>query len=508
MAISVVKLPDELPAPWLQADIGPTATPGAATVTGASPAARSFQLSGSGVGPSGTRDAYHAVYQPLNVDGTVTARVGSVAGPGAAGLFLRDSLAADAPCAAVIVSSSGVVAFSSRPTAGAAASTTSDPTTVMFPHWLRLKRDGDTFSAYHSTDGAKWSQIGTNVKIGMGSTPELGMATFSGNANSTTSAVFTNVSAVSPLLTPGSYFRTPYDGDAFTLGQNIKLQIEKPRSADDYFTGIQFFDDGVPIAPEATGRIATWTPTRTGAHQVTAVIREHGGMTGSIPITLHINPAGAQYATVDITDPLSGETLAAPCDLSVTASVAAATGTTVSKVEFYSGKSLIGTVTQPPYSVVLKDIQPGNRYAVSARTIDNFGTVTHSRPVFLYATGGAKSAVSRMSWDRYTYNTGEQRIDFHARRRGCMANDTVKFVTMQYKKPAAVNRSMDYLFRQTDPSELNIEITAQRLIMISDQVMDGRSLAGFAQQFLNDVIMGLRPVNMALELPSINDVAI
>lgn len=27
---------------------------------------------------------------------------------------------------------------------------------------------------------------------------------------------------------------------------------------------------------------------------------------GSIPITLYINPAGAKYATVDITDPLSG----------------------------------------------------------------------------------------------------------------------------------------------------------------------------------------------------------
>ena len=406
VAISVVKLPYELAAPWLQADIGPTAAPGAATITGASPAARSFQVSGSGAGLSGGQDVCHTVYQPLNVDGTITARVASVGGPGAAGLFLRDSLAADAPCAAVLVSSSGAVTFSSRPAAGA-SSTTSDPTSVTLPHWLRLKRDGDTFSAYHSTDGATWSQIGTNVMIGMGSTPDLGMAAFSGNANSTISAVFTNVSATSPLLTPGSYFRTPYDGDAFTLGQSIKLQIEKPRSADDYFTGIQFFDDGAPIAPESTGRIATWTPTRTGAHQVTAVIREHGGMTGSIPITIYINPAGAKYATVDITEPLSGECLAAPCDLSVTASVAAATGTTVNRVEFYSGKSLIGAVTQPPYSVALKDIQPGNRYTVSARTIDNFGTVTHSRPVFLYATGGAKSAVSRMSWDHYTYNTGE-----------------------------------------------------------------------------------------------------
>ena len=409
VAISVVKLPDELAAPWLQADIGPTAAPGAATITGASPAARSFQVSGSGAGLSGGQDVCHTVYQPLNVDGTITARVASVGGPGAAGLFLRDSLAADAPCAAVLVSSSGAVTFSSRPAAGA-SSTTSDPTSVTLPHWLRLKRDGDTFSAYHSTDGATWSQIGTNVMIGMGSTPDLGMAAFSGNANSTISAVFTNVSATSPLLTPGSYFRTPYDGDAFTLGQSIKLQIEKPRSADDYFTGIQFFDDGAPIAPESTGRIVTWTPTRTGAHQVTAVIREHGGMTGSIPITIYINPAGAKYATVDITEPLSGEPLAAPCDLSVTASVAPATGTTVSKVEFYSGKSLIGAVTQPPYSVVLKDIQPGNRYAVSARTIDNFGTVTHSRPVFLYATGGAKSAVSRMSWYDYTDNTGEGQL--------------------------------------------------------------------------------------------------
>jgi hypothetical protein len=385
VSISVVELPHELVAPWLQADIGPTTTPGSATIAGTSAAERSFRVFGSGAGLSDTQDTYHAVYQPLNANGTITARVEPTEDGGSAGLFLRDGLAADAPCAAVLVSSDGALTFASRLAAGAAASLARDPTRATLPHWLRLKRDGEVFSAYHSSDGVAWSQVGASVKIGMGSTPEVGLASFGGKAHATAPALFTSVSATSPLLTPVSYFRQPYDGDAFTLGETIKLQIEKPRSADDYFVGIQFFDDGVPIAPESTSRSATWTPTRTGAHTVTAVIREHGGAVGSIPITLYINPAGARYATVEITDPLSGEPLAAPCDLPVTASVAAAPGTTVETVEFYSGKSLIGTVTKPPYTVVLKNVQPGESYAVSARAVDNFGTLTHSKPVFLYA---------------------------------------------------------------------------------------------------------------------------
>jgi len=392
VAISVVTLPNELAAPWLQADIGLTTTPGSAVITGASVAARSFQVSGAGAGFSGRQDTSHVVYQPLNVNGTITARIEAVENRGSAGLFIRDNLAADAPCAAVFVSAAGTVTFSSRPAVGAAASTTSDPAAVTLPHWLRLQRDGDAFSAYHSSDGVTWSPVGTTVKIGMGSTPGIGLANFSGNAT-TTAAIFTNVSAISPLLTPGSYFRQPYDGDAFTLGESIKLQIEKPRSADDYFTGIQFFDNGAPIAPESTNRIATWTPTTTGAHTVTAVIREHGGMSGSIPITLYINPTGAKYATINITDPLSGEPLAAPCKLPVTASVTAAPGTTITTVEFYAGNKLIGTVTDPPYAVVLADIQPGNAYAISVRTIDNFGTITHSKPVLLYAIDKTTPAV-------------------------------------------------------------------------------------------------------------------
>jgi regulation of enolase protein 1 (concanavalin A-like superfamily) len=62
------------------------------------------------------------------------------------------------------------------------------------PRYIRLTRTGNTFRAYHSVDGASWSQFGGNRSVTMASAVTIGLGVCS-NANGTLcSGTFTNVS--------------------------------------------------------------------------------------------------------------------------------------------------------------------------------------------------------------------------------------------------------------------------------------------------------------------------
>ena len=56
-------------------------------------------------------------------------------------------------------------------------------------------------------------------------------------------------------------------------------------------------------------------------------------------------------------------------------------------------------------------------------------------------------------------------------------------------------------------AEMRSEIVAQELVVIARDVDEAGSLAGLAQQLLNDVVVGLRPVPAGAQLPSVDDVA-
>ncbi|MDR2506513.1 MAG: hypothetical protein LBD67_00720 [Candidatus Accumulibacter sp.] len=54
--------------------------------------------------------------------------------------------------------------------------------------------------------------------------------------------------------------------------------------------------------------------------------------------------------SVDLTAPPDGQTYVAPATVTLTATATPDAGTTLNKVEFYRGATLIGTVTASPYS--------------------------------------------------------------------------------------------------------------------------------------------------------------
>ncbi|WP_444944680.1 right-handed parallel beta-helix repeat-containing protein [Microbulbifer sp. ZKSA006] len=109
-------------------------------------------------------DAYslHFIYQELLQQGELIARLSSHtnSGSGIAGIALRNGTAVtDKAIALIMDSSDNSIGLFTRDTDNAANTLTSTGQTGALPQWLKLVRNGDTITAYISTDGENWTQV-------------------------------------------------------------------------------------------------------------------------------------------------------------------------------------------------------------------------------------------------------------------------------------------------------------------------------------------------------------
>ncbi len=142
-------------------------------------------------------DQFRYVYKQLNGDGSIVARVDSVAmsdGWAKAGVMIRETLDAGSTHAMVVVTPSNGVSFQRRPEtdAASASSTVAGP---VAPYWVKLTRTGNTFTAQQSEDGLTWTDIATDapVEIPMAADAYIGLAVTSHNTTMATVASFSGI---------------------------------------------------------------------------------------------------------------------------------------------------------------------------------------------------------------------------------------------------------------------------------------------------------------------------
>ncbi|HYG74530.1 MAG TPA: tandem-95 repeat protein [Planctomycetota bacterium] len=96
--------------------------------------------------------------------------------------------------------------------------------------------------------------------------------------------------------------------------------------------------------------------------------------------------ARAASPTVSITSPVNDyDDLIAPANVTINATAADSDGP-VSKVEFFSGTTLLGTDASSPYTFAWTGVAAG-RYALTAKATDNSGAVTTSATVYITVNG-------------------------------------------------------------------------------------------------------------------------
>ncbi|MCP4612307.1 MAG: hypothetical protein GY845_26725 [Planctomycetes bacterium] len=201
-----------LPAGWLNQDIGTTG--GSADESGGE-----FTVTGDGADIWGTSDGFHYAYQFMEGDGEMTARVTDV-GTGSnawakGGVMIRETLEPGSTHAMTIVTggNGGGAGFQRRTSTGAGSTSDHDPNpTVSIPHWVRIVREGDTFTGYLSLDGVNWNEQGSET-ISMAQSVYVGLCVTSHAAGEVRSFTFDNVNYSGEISGPvKAYNPTPADG--------------------------------------------------------------------------------------------------------------------------------------------------------------------------------------------------------------------------------------------------------------------------------------------------------
>ncbi len=147
----------------------------------------------------GTSDQFRYAYKNLSGDGSITVRVDSLIRSNEwakAGVMIRETLepGSQHAFAATTPEPAHGISFQRRPVAGQDSANT-DVADVNLPHWVRLTREGNTFTAEQSEDGVNWTEItpAEPVEIQMDDSVYIGLAVTSHEAAITTAAEFSNV---------------------------------------------------------------------------------------------------------------------------------------------------------------------------------------------------------------------------------------------------------------------------------------------------------------------------
>ena len=180
-----------LPTPWLAGDINASSVKGSTTYN-----AGTFTVAGAGTGVRSTADGFRFVSQGVSGDHTITAAVNSLQDtgtPSMAGLMFRNDTSTGSPYVGLFVTPTGGIAFQRRSTAGSSTTTTA-VAGIKAPVRLRLRRVGNAFSAFYSTDaGVTWVQIGAAATVSLNASTAAGMAVTSANKAVTATAAFSDV---------------------------------------------------------------------------------------------------------------------------------------------------------------------------------------------------------------------------------------------------------------------------------------------------------------------------
>jgi RHS repeat-associated protein len=175
------------------------------TVLGAPALSGSFSDDGQGTVTlaAGGTDLWHGVDQgryasaTLTGDGAVVVRITSQTNThvwAKAGVMLRESLAANARTAALLLTPGNGVVFQRRSATGGDTVATTQAG-IGGPLWLRLTRTGATITAERSADGLAWTLVGSDAGVGLptGTPIHVGLVVTSHTVAAVSTATFTNV---------------------------------------------------------------------------------------------------------------------------------------------------------------------------------------------------------------------------------------------------------------------------------------------------------------------------
>lgn len=185
-----------LPDGWTNQDVGTTSASGKATY--ASVGNGTFIVKGSGKRIGDVSDGFNYTYTSVTGDFTLTARLRNVdwnqgGGSQKVGIMMRETLDPEATALAMTLGDVGAreAKLGTRSSSGARMTWVGGNDYTITPAWFRLQRSGNTFTAFESSDGQTWFQVGSST-VTMANSYYAGLAVCS-NGRKTNTTIFDQV---------------------------------------------------------------------------------------------------------------------------------------------------------------------------------------------------------------------------------------------------------------------------------------------------------------------------
>jgi hypothetical protein len=220
--------------------------------------------------------------------------------------------------------------------------------------------------------------------------------------------------SINPLanVLPTVSITAPLNNASYTAPANITI-TSNASDADGTISKVEFFRGTTLLGSDLTAPYSfSWTNVAAGTYTITAKATDNaGGVKTSTAITVVVNAPANVLPTVSITAPLNNTSYLAPTNITITANASDADGS-ISKVEFYSGATLIGSSTVSPYTFVWPNVSIGT-YTITAKAYDNVLASKISSSITLNVSTTTStvgifgpSCVNVNSPITYTLNTG------------------------------------------------------------------------------------------------------
>lgn len=246
---------------WTSADIG-TTIGGSATVQN-----NGYEVRGGGGDIQGGTDSFHFAYQQIPEDGEIRARVNITNNPGnngwaKAGIMMRQSLDANSGNVFVLRSASNGNRFQRR----GPAQTWTSSSEISNTEWLRLRRDGNDFHAYTSTDGVTWTHQSTQTLAGS-TTIYAGFAVSSHEGGSLTTATFQDVAGFGGAYMPDGIPSNVAEGPGYFFnwqlhrwgqGGNVQREADAGIISDVFSERTDFAANTMVLSIDTSGILDSW----------------------------------------------------------------------------------------------------------------------------------------------------------------------------------------------------------------------------------------------------------
>jgi Cellulose binding domain/Bacterial Ig domain len=183
---------------------------------------------------------------------------------------------------------------------------------------------------------------------------------------------------------------SPANGSLYTLPTQIPITATVSHiMSGATITQVGFYSNGTLIGTAKTAPYSfNWVSQQAGQYSLTAVAHDSVGHTitsATVSIVVEF-PSPPPPLTVTLTSPANNAVYSSKAQIPITASVSDFDPmVTVSKIEFYSGTTLIGTVTAAPYSITWVAGPSGTGTdTLTAKAYDNYGQVITSAPINIF----------------------------------------------------------------------------------------------------------------------------